>query len=233
MAQRIPMPRFLQALWGDRGVAASAAEVGRAMGAARSLCRTDEGEGRGGVQANPVDPRPVWRGAAAGGTPPGPGDRIRGGDAGLLALALGGPPSGAGHPLGGWKTIADRGDRRAIETLWPVGDRPVGSSLGFWQDLAGPESGLSGCGVQGGAGSCRTPGNRMDLQRMEVGATFRDLRDLLGLERQPATLVIFRLPRSRGILRPRPGQAGRDGRGSGTPQRGSLGFPPVPTHVRT
>jgi hypothetical protein len=24
---------------------------------------------------------------------------------------------------------------RAIETLWPVGDRPVGSSLGFWQDL--------------------------------------------------------------------------------------------------
>jgi hypothetical protein len=76
---------------------------------------------------------------------------------------------------------------RAIETLWPVGDRPVGSYLGFLQDLeaaqvsfvlrlnqgthpkfpdsegrevAGPESGLSGRGVQGGAGSRRTPGNR-------------------------------------------------------------------------
>ena len=39
---------------------------------------------------------------------------------------------------------------------------------------------------------------------------------------QPATLLIFRLPRpslprSPGILQPRPGQAGRDGDGSATP----------------
>jgi len=50
---------------------------------------------------------------------------------------------------------------RAIETLWPVGDRPVGSSLGFWQDLEAarvsfvlsPESGdspeVSGLGRPG------------------------------------------------------------------------------------
>jgi len=87
--------------------------------------------------------------------------------------------------------IADRHDRRAIETLKDIGgDRPVGSSLGFWQYReaaqvssrpspeggespevsglsAGPESGLSGRGVQGvGARPRRTPGNRMDLRRM-------------------------------------------------------------------
>jgi hypothetical protein len=92
----------------------------------------------------------------------------------LWATPIGGGPSPAGR-----KTIAARGDRRAIETLWPVGDRPVGSYLGFLQDLeaarvsfvlrrnqgthpkfpdsegrasAGPESGLSGCGVQGVVG---------------------------------------------------------------------------------
>jgi hypothetical protein len=80
----------------------------------------------------------------------------------------------------GRKTIADRGDRRAIETLKDIGgDRPVGSYLGFLQDLeaaqvsfvtrlnqgthpkfqdsegrevAGPESGLSGRGAQGVVG---------------------------------------------------------------------------------
>ena len=78
----------------------------------------------------------------------------------------------------GWKTIAARGDMRAIETRRDiVGDRPVGSYLGFWQYLeatqvsfvlrqnqgthlkfqdsegresARPERGLSGCRVQGG-----------------------------------------------------------------------------------
>jgi hypothetical protein len=36
----------------------------------------------------------------------------------------------------GRKTIADRGDRRAIETRKDIGgDRPVGSYLGFWQYL--------------------------------------------------------------------------------------------------
>jgi hypothetical protein len=96
----------------------------------------------------------------------------------LWATPIGGGPSPAG-----WKTIADRGDTRAIETLKDiVGDRPVGSYLGFLQYLeaaqvsfvirlnqgthpkfqdsegrasAGPESGLSGCVVQGGgAGPC-------------------------------------------------------------------------------
>jgi hypothetical protein len=49
MAKSIPMPRFLQALFGDRKIAAQAAEIGRAILAAPSLRRT-EGEGRGGVK---------------------------------------------------------------------------------------------------------------------------------------------------------------------------------------
>jgi hypothetical protein len=116
---------------------------------------------------------------------------------------------------------------RAIETLKDiVGDRPVGSSLGFWQDLeaaqvsfvlrrnqgthpkfqdsegrasTGPESGLSGCGGQGVVGlwerghakplwmmSNLEPEEalRTYLQRMKIDATFRDRKDLLGLERR-------------------------------------------------
>jgi hypothetical protein len=101
MAKSIPMQRFLQALLGDRNTAAQAAEIRRAIRAARSLRRTDEGEGRGGVQANPVDPQPVLRRPRPhrSRTTPGLEDRIREGDAGLLAFALGDPPSGAGHPL--------------------------------------------------------------------------------------------------------------------------------------
>jgi hypothetical protein len=53
MAKSIPMQRFLQAPLGDRNMAAQAAEIGRAIRAARSLHRT-EGEDRDGVQANPA-----------------------------------------------------------------------------------------------------------------------------------------------------------------------------------
>ena len=127
----------------------------------------------------------------------------------LWATPIGGGPSPAGR-----KTIAARGDRRAIETLWPGGDRPVGSYLGFLQDLEAarvsfvlsPESGdspeVSGLGRPGigrarkwsigmwgtrsgrslGAGSRRTPRNRMDLQRMKIDATFRDRKDRRGLK---------------------------------------------------
>jgi len=72
MAKSIPMQRFLQALLGDRNMAAQAAEIGRAILAARSLCRTDEGESRGGVQANPA----VF---APGGPPAGLGEAVSGG----------------------------------------------------------------------------------------------------------------------------------------------------------
>jgi len=53
MAKSIPMQRFMQALFGDRNMAAQAAEIGRAILAARSLRQT-EGKGRGGVPANPA-----------------------------------------------------------------------------------------------------------------------------------------------------------------------------------
>jgi hypothetical protein len=121
MTKNIPMQRFLQALLGDRNMAAQAAEIGRAILAARSLRRTEvAAKMRGKAEAaykriqrflRRVDPQPVLRRlfreeaeAHRGGTPPGPEDRIRGRsaglqDTGLLALALGDPPSGAGHPL--------------------------------------------------------------------------------------------------------------------------------------
>jgi hypothetical protein len=191
MAKSIPMQRFLQALFGDRGTAAQAAEIGRAILAARSLRRT-EGEDRGGVQANPT----VF---ASGGPPAGleeaeaplrwnaprPGRPNPWGRRGAFGSCFWRPPIGGGPSPAGRKTIAARGDMRAIETLWPVGDRPVGSYLGFLQDLeaaqvsfvirlnqgthpkfqdsegrasAEPESGLSGCVVQrGGAGPCHRP----------------------------------------------------------------------------
>jgi hypothetical protein len=41
MAKSIPMQRFLQALFGDRNMAAPAAEIGRAILAARSLRQTE------------------------------------------------------------------------------------------------------------------------------------------------------------------------------------------------
>jgi len=45
-AQSIPMRRFLQALFGDRNMAARAAETGRAILVARSLRRTEGGRPR-------------------------------------------------------------------------------------------------------------------------------------------------------------------------------------------
>jgi hypothetical protein len=118
MAQSIPMRRFLQALFGDRNMAARAAETGRAILVARSLRRT-EGEGRGGVPANPAvfapaGPRPVWRRPRPhrGGPTPGSEDRICG-KTRALAFAFGDPHRGRAIPCGlvcySSKTIAARG----------------------------------------------------------------------------------------------------------------------------
>jgi hypothetical protein len=74
IAKSIPMQRFLQALFGDRSIAAPAAEIGRAIRAARSLRQT-EGESRGGVQANPA----VF---APGGPPAGLEEAVSGGGRG-------------------------------------------------------------------------------------------------------------------------------------------------------
>ena len=117
MAKSIPMQRFLQALLGDRNMAAQAAEIGRAILAARSLRRTDEGEGRGGVQANPTvfapggPPAGLEEAVSGGGrvclarphrsgTTPGSEDRIRGGDAGFCLLLLATPHRGRAIPCG-------------------------------------------------------------------------------------------------------------------------------------
>jgi hypothetical protein len=71
MAKSIPMQRFLQALFGDRSMAAQAAEIGRAILAARSLRRTEvAAKMKGKAEAaykriqrflRRVDPRPVLR----------------------------------------------------------------------------------------------------------------------------------------------------------------------------
>jgi hypothetical protein len=71
MAKSIPMQRFLQALFGDRSIAAQAAEIGRAILAARSLRRTEvAAKMKGKAEAaykriqrflRRVDPRPVLR----------------------------------------------------------------------------------------------------------------------------------------------------------------------------
>jgi hypothetical protein len=71
MAKSIPMQRFLQALFGDRKIAAQAAEIGRAILAARSLRRTEvAAKMKGKAEAaykriqrflRRVDPRPVLR----------------------------------------------------------------------------------------------------------------------------------------------------------------------------
>jgi hypothetical protein len=203
MAKSIPMQRFLQALFGDRKMAAPAAEIGRAILAARSLRRTEvAAKMKGKAEAaykriqrflRRVDPRPVWRRlfreeaeAPPRWNAPRPGRPNPWGRHGAFGSCFGRPPIGGGPSPVGRKTIADRGDSRnqnpmrAIETRKDiVGDRPVGSYLGFWQDLeaaqvsfvlrrnqgthpkfqdsegrepAGPESGLSGCGVQGVVG---------------------------------------------------------------------------------
>jgi len=166
MTQSIPMQRFLQALLGDRKMAAPAAEVGRAVRAARSLRRTDEGAykriqwtpGRSGGGRGPTEvERPQARKTESVG-------ETRGFWLLLLAAPIGGGPS-----PGGRKMIADRHDRRAIVIRQKAGTHPKFSE---GRQPAGPESGLSGRGVQGvGAGPRRTPGNRMDLRRMETGRT--------------------------------------------------------------
>ena len=316
MVQSIPMQRFLQALLGDRKMAAPAAEVGRAVRAACSLRQTEvAAKMRGRSEA--AYKRIGWTpGRSEGGcfgrrpslscsTPlrwnaPRPGRPNPWGRHG----ALGDPHRGRAIPWG-WvcyssRTIANRGDSRnqnpmrAIETRKDIGgDRPVGSYLGFWQDLEaaqvsfvlrlhpgthpkfqdsrrGPKAVYWDAGSKGERGPAEPlwvmsnlepeEALRMDLQRMEVDATFRDRKDLLGLERRmnrsqeymekmvalpyraprggesgrrlrsrgnPASLPTRRsrparlprpsLPPSPGILRPRPGQAGRDGNGNATP----------------
>ena len=150
---------------------------------------------------------------------------------------------------------------RAIETLWPVGDRPVGSSLGFWQDLeaaqvsfvlrrnpgthpkfqdsegrasAGPESGLSGRGVQEGAGPRRTPGNRMDLQRMKIDATFRDRRDRMNRSQESmGKMGTLLLGTSWGRIGPPPSESREPGESPDPPAPPAIpspepGNPPAP-----
>jgi len=101
MAKSIPMQWFLQALFGDRSIAAPAAEIGRAILAARSLRRT-EGEGRGGGFCAGWTPGRSGRGPRPhqGGTPPSSEDRIRGGDTGFWLLLLATPHRGRAIPCG-------------------------------------------------------------------------------------------------------------------------------------
>jgi hypothetical protein len=63
MGKSIPMQRFLQALFGDRNMAAQAAEIGRAILAARSLRQTEVAAKMGG--------RPRRRTSESGGPPAG------------------------------------------------------------------------------------------------------------------------------------------------------------------
>ena len=64
MGKSIPMQRFLQALLGDRNIAAPAAEIGRAVRAARSLRQTE-------VAAKMRGGRPRWRTSESGRPPAG------------------------------------------------------------------------------------------------------------------------------------------------------------------
>jgi hypothetical protein len=74
MAKSIPMQRFLQALFGDRDMAAQAAEIGRAILAARSLRQTEV--------AAKMRGKPRRRTSESGGPPAGLEEAVSGGGRG-------------------------------------------------------------------------------------------------------------------------------------------------------